>query len=63
MVTDDFGTKLGLSNSWCADIIRTVGNYSESYERNVGASSLLDLQRGVNSLWTNGGLIYAPPIR
>ena len=59
----DFGTKLGLDNSWCANIIRTVGNYGESYDRNVGANSPLGLQRGVNSLWTDGGLLYAPPIR
>lgn len=59
----DFGTKLGLNNSWCADIIRSVGNYGESYDRNVGDNSRLQLQRGVNSLWTDGGLIYAPPIR
>ncbi len=59
----DFGTKLGLNNSWCADIIRQVGNYAESYERNVGLDSPLELKRGINSLWTNGGLIYAPPIR
>jgi general L-amino acid transport system substrate-binding protein len=59
----NFGTKLGLSNSWCADIIRQVGNYGESYERHVGEASPLGLKRGVNDLWTNGGLIYAPPIR
>jgi len=62
-IVGDFGTKLGLNNSWCADIIRSVGNYSESYDRNVGVDSPLEVQRGVNSLWTNGGLIYAPPIR
>lgn len=62
-IVGDFGEKLGLNDSWCADIISSVGNYAESYERNVGVDSRLDLPRGVNSLWTNGGLIYAPPIR
>jgi len=59
----EFGDKLGLNSSWCADIIRDVGNYGESYARNVGEGSILNLPRAVNSLWTDGGLIYAPPIR
>lgn len=62
-IVGDFGPKLGLNNSWCANIIRSVGNYGEIYDRNVGENSRLDLQRGINGLWTNGGLIYAPPIR
>ena len=59
----DFGQLLGLDNSWCANIIREVGNYAESYNRNVGPDTALGLVRGVNSLWTDGGLLYAPPIR
>jgi len=62
-VIGDYGTQLGLNNSWCADIIRTVGNYGESYQRHLGSSSEINLPRGINNLWTNGGLIFAPPIR
>ncbi len=59
----EFGELLGLRNSWCASIIKHIGNYSESYERNVGINTALGLARGVNKLWTDGGLLYAPPIR
>ena len=57
------GAQLGLGASWCADIVAEVGNYAESYERNVGPDTPLGLERGVNALWTDGGLMYAPPIR
>lgn len=59
----DFGSRLGVSNTWCANIITHIGNYAESYERNVGVDTALGLERGVNRLWTDGGLLYAPPIR
>ncbi len=59
----DFGKALGLSNSWCYNMVAIVGNYGEAYDRNVGPDTPLKLQRGVNALWTNGGLLYAPPIR
>lgn len=59
----DFGENLGLQNSWCYNIIALVGNYGEAYDRNVGPNTPLKLQRGVNALWTNGGILYAPPIR
>lgn len=59
----DFGKNLGLQNSWCYNVIALVGNYGESYDRNVGPETPLKLQRGVNALWTNGGILYAPPIR
>lgn len=62
-ISGDFGSKLGVSNTWCANIITHIGNYAESYERNVGENTALGLPRGVNRLWTNGGLMYAPPIR
>ncbi len=60
-----FGENLGISNGWCANIIEQVGNYGETYEANVGADTPLKLARdgSVNALWTQGGLMYAPPIR
>jgi general L-amino acid transport system substrate-binding protein len=57
------GEALGLSNDWAARIVRHVGNYGESFDRNIGASSRLKIERGLNALWTKGGLQYAPPIR
>nr|WP_244622763.1 amino acid ABC transporter substrate-binding protein [Microvirga brassicacearum] len=59
----DFGTDLGLTADWAAKIVRAVGNYGEVYDRNVGASSKLDIPRGVNQMWNMGGIQYAPPIR
>ena len=58
-----FGEYICLSNDWAVRIIKAVGNYSESYERNVGPNTPLQLDRGVNALWTAGGLQYGPPIR
>jgi general L-amino acid transport system substrate-binding protein len=57
------GEALGLTNDWAVRIIRHVGNYGESFERNVGQGSPLKLSRGINALWKKGGLQYAPPIR
>jgi general L-amino acid transport system substrate-binding protein len=57
------GEELGLSNDFAARIVKAVGNYGESFERNVGASSKLGIPRGVNQLWSMGGIQYAPPIR
>lgn len=57
------GKALGLTEHWAADIIRGVGNYGEIFARNVGADSAIGLDRGFNRLWTDGGLIYAPPVR
>jgi general L-amino acid transport system substrate-binding protein len=59
----DFGKPLGLSNAWAANAIRAVGNYGEVFERNVGAQTKLGIPRGLNELWNNGGIQYAPPIR
>jgi len=59
----DFGKPLGLSNAWAANAIRAVGNYGEIFDRNVGAHSKLGIPRGLNELWDNGGVQYAPPIR
>jgi general L-amino acid transport system substrate-binding protein len=57
------GEGLGLTNDWAYRIIKHVGNYGESFERNVGLGSQLKISRGINALWTKGGLQYAPPIR
>jgi general L-amino acid transport system substrate-binding protein len=57
------GEALGLPNDWAYRIIKHVGNYGESFDRNVGAGSRLKIERGLNALWTKGGLQYAPPIR
>ncbi|MBK8175400.1 MAG: amino acid ABC transporter substrate-binding protein [Rhodospirillales bacterium] len=62
-VTGDLGKGMGLDNKWAYNIIKMVGNYGESYERNLGMGSKLQLSRGLNALWTNGGLMYAPPMR
>jgi general L-amino acid transport system substrate-binding protein len=60
---EKFGEQLGLSNGWAANLIRLVGNYGEVYERNVGVDSGLAIPRGLNELWTMGGIQYAPPLR
>jgi general L-amino acid transport system substrate-binding protein len=59
----DFGTGIGLTNEWAAQIVKHVGNYGEIFERNLGESSQLKIARGKNALWSKGGLQYAPPIR
>jgi general L-amino acid transport system substrate-binding protein len=59
--SDELGKALGLDNDWAYRIIKQVGNYGEVFQRNLGAGSPLKLERGLNALWTNGGLIYAPP--
>ena len=59
----NFGAELGLSNDWAKNAIMAVGNYGESYERNVGPNTPLKLARGVNALWNQGGIMYAAPLR
>jgi general L-amino acid transport system substrate-binding protein len=59
----NFGEQLGLSKDWAVRIVKQVGNYGESFERNVGLGSTLKIERGLNKLWTKGGIQYAPPIR
>ncbi|MBW8268662.1 amino acid ABC transporter substrate-binding protein [Caldovatus aquaticus] len=59
----EFGRHLGLDNRWALHAIRAVGNYGEIFERNVGQASPLKLRRGLNGLWTQGGLMYALPMR
>lgn len=62
-VTPGMGKALGVDEKWAYNIIKQVGNYGESFERNVGEGSPLKLPRGLNALWTQGGLMYAWPIR
>jgi general L-amino acid transport system substrate-binding protein len=57
------GKALGLDEKWAYNIVKQVGNYGESFERNVGQGSPLKLQRGINALWTKGGLMYPLPLR
>ncbi|KAJ0340389.1 hypothetical protein COL154_014176, partial [Colletotrichum chrysophilum] len=57
------GTDLGVSNDWVVNIVKAVGNYGEIFERNVGQGSPLKISRGINALWTKGGLQYGMPIR
>lgn len=54
---------LGLDADWVVNVITAVGNYGEIYDRNLGPGTPFDLERGLNSLWTDGGLLYAPPYR
>lgn len=62
-VKDKLGEALGLDNQWAYRIVKQVGNYGEVFERNVGMGSPLKLARGINSLWTNGGLLISPPFK
>jgi general L-amino acid transport system substrate-binding protein len=59
----NYGEQIGLSKDWAARIVNHVGNYAEVFERNVGVGSKLGIPRGINALWTKGGIQYAPPIR
>jgi general L-amino acid transport system substrate-binding protein len=59
----DFGEAMGLDSDWAYRIIKLVGNYGEVFDRNLGENSSLKMKRGMNALWTKGGLLYAPPIR
>ncbi len=62
-VEGDKGKDFGLANDWMAVVIKQVGNYGEIFERNVGQGSPLKIQRGLNALWSQGGLQFAPPVR
>jgi general L-amino acid transport system substrate-binding protein len=59
----NLGEQLGLTKDWLSRIVKAVGNYGESFERNVGAGSKLGIARGLNQLWNKGGIQYSPPIR
>ena len=58
-----FGEDMGLSKDWAANMLKAVGNYGDIYDRNLGADSPLGIPRGLNQLWSLGGIQYAPPIR
>jgi general L-amino acid transport system substrate-binding protein len=62
-VTGGFGKMIGLDDRWAYNAIKAMGNYGEIFERHLGKNSPLQLERGVNALWTKGGLMYAPPVR
>jgi general L-amino acid transport system substrate-binding protein len=62
-IEGNYGEQLGLSNDWAVRIVKLVGNYDEVFERNVGSGSPLKIKRGLNRLWSKGGIQYAPPIR
>jgi general L-amino acid transport system substrate-binding protein len=58
-----FGEAIGLPNDWAVRIIRHIGNYGDIFDRNLGEGSPLKIKRGVNALWTKGGLQYGIPVR
>lgn len=62
-VEGTFGEMIGLSNDWGYRIIKALGNYGEIYARHVGPETEIGIERGVNALWTQGGIQYAPPVR
>ena len=62
-VTPGMGKALGLDENWAYNIIKQVGNYAEIFERNVGPNTQLQLERGLNALWNQGGIMYAAPVR
>ncbi len=59
----NLGEQLGLSKDWFSRVVKAVGNYGKSFDRNVGSGSKLGIARGLNQLWNKGGIQYAPPIR
>jgi general L-amino acid transport system substrate-binding protein len=61
--TGELGSRLGLDNRWVVSAVKAGGNYGELFERNVGTSSALKLSRGLNGLWSKGGLMYAIPFK
>ncbi len=62
-IEGDLGVGMGLENDFAVQIIQNVGNYGEIYNRNLGPETPFDLDRGLNALWTDGGLLYSPPFR
>jgi len=59
----DFGSMIGLDAQWALRAIEAVGNYGESFDRNIGPDTAIGLQRGLNAQWKDGGILYAAPIR
>lgn len=62
-VEGSLGKHFGLSNEWSYNIIKQVGNYEESFEKNIGFKSPFNLERGINKLWIKGGILYTPPFK
>ena len=62
-VEGDAGPAMGLDRGWAYRAIKAVGNYGEVYDRNFGPATGIDLPRKINSLWSDGGIVYAPPVR
>ncbi len=62
-VTGELGKMLGLEPRWAYNVIKSVGNYAELFNRNLGPDTRIGLSRGPNRLWTEGGLLYSPPFR
>ena len=52
-----------LDNKWAYNVIKELGNYSSIYEKNIRANTIFGTKRGLNNLWTNGGLLYCPPFK
>ena len=63
ILDNELGAQMGLDNKWAYNVVKLVGNYGESYQRNVGVGTPLNLGRGMNELWSKGGILYAPPLR
>ena len=61
--TPGYGKAMGVDEKWMYNVVKQIENYGESFERNVGANTPLKLERGLNALWTNGGLMYSIPFR
>ena len=61
-VNGDLGQMLNIDNKWAYNAIKQLGNYGELFERNLGQETPMQLSRGVNALWTQGGILYAPPM-
>ncbi len=62
-VSGELGSRLSLGNKWMLQALKAVGSYAGIFERNVGATSPLELSRGLNATWTHGGLMYAIPFK
>ncbi len=62
-VNGEMGAKLGLKNEWAYNLIKSVGNFDEIWQRNLGPTTKTAIQRGINNQWTKGGLLYAMPLR
>jgi general L-amino acid transport system substrate-binding protein len=61
-IEGNLGEKIGLSHDWAVRILRAVGNYGETFDRNIGTRSKLGIARGINNLWSQGGIQYGPPL-